>query len=437
MSETDRQLKDRLNTNQVVRERMCVELLQTQRDFSDVRPRLPKGGPDGGRDLEAVYKDGQRVVGPVGFVNDATDTAEHRRRVESKFDRDLEKLSTIPADDQGRMPEVFVFFTNVGLTPSIVNRLKESAYAANVTLCKVFDRERIRLMLDCNTGYAIRQRHLGIPLSDAEQKDFFDRWGSQIQSMMSTTLGSIETVAHRLHFLAEAQFLVDQIWVTVKLSSSLGDVSGGDFLFQVELALNPHSDGLCSLRFGSGSEAIVESIDEIRNRRKHFPRNGQVGFGFAYILPGTPQHERQKAFERDMDSDEPGDWFAAGSSHGILDIERPYIQTSYGSEPFIERPFPTCRLIDLHRCMIVFLCNGAVASHIEEINVSVNEYRILDLRREELRIDDASPDLSHLPESLGHLAMLRDWKVLRPSDASAFRPAFDTITPERWLRFDN
>ena len=192
MSETDRQLKDRLNTNQVVRERMCVELLQTHRDFLDVRPRLPKGGPDGGRDLEATYKDGQRVVGAVGFVNDAADTREHRSRAESKFNADLERLSAIPADGRKRKPEVFVFFTNVGLTPTIVARLTKSAYAANVSQCEVFDRERIRLMLDCNTGYAIRQRHLGIPLSDAEQKDFFDRWGNDLQRMMSTTLGSIE-----------------------------------------------------------------------------------------------------------------------------------------------------------------------------------------------------------------------------------------------------
>ena len=204
MSETDRQLKDRLNANQVVRERMCVELLQTQRDFHDVRPRLPKGGPDGGRDLEATYKDGVRVVGAVGFVNDAADTPGHRRNVESKFAKDLARASTIAADEHERVPEVFVFFTNVGLTPAIIERLIKSAYAANFGRCEVFDRERIRLMLDRNTGYAIRQRYLGISLSDAEQKDFFDRWGSELQRVMSTSLGSIGTVAGRLHWTCPA-----------------------------------------------------------------------------------------------------------------------------------------------------------------------------------------------------------------------------------------
>ena len=90
-----------------------------------------------------------------------------------------------------------------------------------------------------------------------------------------------------------------------------------------------------------------------------------------------------------MGSDEADHWFAVGGSHGILELERPFVQASYGSEPIIERPFPTCRLIDLHRCMIVFHCNGAIANHIEEINLSVNEYRILHLRPE----DGSSPFL--------------------------------------------
>ena len=253
---------------------------------------------------------------------------------------------------------------------------------------------------------------------------------------MSSTLGSIETVAHRIHFLAEAQFLVDQIGVTVELSCSLGDASGGDFLFQVDIALNPHSDGLCAVRFGSGSEANVESIDEIRSASAHFPRNRQVGYGFAYMMPGTPQYERQKLLGCDMVTGDTDHWFAVGGSHGIPDIERSNIWTSYGIQPFLERPFPTCRLIDLHRCMIIFHCNGTIANHIERISLTANEYRILHLRRGDLRIGETSFDLAHLPESLGHLRAHGDWKVLRPSDGSAFVPAFDTGTPERLLRFD-
>jgi len=70
-------LKDHLNTNQAKRERMCLEILSVQDDYSDVRPRLPKGGPDGGRDLQGSHK-ANLLFGAVGFVNDATDLDQHR-----------------------------------------------------------------------------------------------------------------------------------------------------------------------------------------------------------------------------------------------------------------------------------------------------------------------------------------------------------------------
>ena len=293
MSDTDRRIKDQLNSNFVMRERMCLELLATQKDFSHVRPRLPKGGPDEGRDIEALYKEMTRAIGAVGFVNDATDTNQHRRRAEAKFKDDLTKFSATSADEHNRMPGVFVWFTNVGLTPAITKRLKKAAYAANARMCEVFDRERIRIMLDCNTGYAIRLRYLDIPLSDAEQKDFFEKWGDQLQEMVSASLSGIEgSITHRLHFLAESQFPVDNISVTVKLSSPLGDISSGNYLFQVMIMLNPHSEGLHSVTFGSGSEPIVESMTEIRDSRKQFPRNTQVGYAVTSILAGTAQHER-------------------------------------------------------------------------------------------------------------------------------------------------
>lgn len=89
MSETDRRLKDHLNTNQAKRERMCLEILSVQDDYSDVRPRLPKGGPDGGCDLKGSHKE-SLLFGAVGFVNDATDLSQHRDQIKAKFKEDLE-----------------------------------------------------------------------------------------------------------------------------------------------------------------------------------------------------------------------------------------------------------------------------------------------------------------------------------------------------------
>ena len=437
MSETDRQLKDKLNTNQAMRERMCLDLLQTQPHFTEVRPRLPKGGPDGGRDIEALYKDEQRVFGAVGFVNDATDTEEHRRKARTKFAEDLARVSTVTIGEQNSAPDVFVFFTNVGLTPGIIDDLKKATYDANISICEIYDRERMRLMLDCNTGYAIRQRYLDIPLSDAEQKDFFGKWGDHLQTMMVTGLSGIETLARRLHFLAEAQFLVDEISVIVKLASPLGEISGGEFLFQTMITLQTHADGLLSMSFGSSSDPIVETIDQFRTSGRQFSNNGQKGFAYAALLRGSPQHERYQTMPGE-DVDDGGEcWFSVGSSRGVLQIERPYIRARYGSEPFLERLCPTCRLIDLHRCMILFDCSAAIAEHVEEVLVSANQYRVLHLRKHDFRIEEGSFDRFRLPAELSHIDRSGAWRILRPADAtSCFMPDFYSRTPERWLAVD-
>ena len=417
---------------------MCLELLQTQADFTDIRPRLPKGGPDGGRDIEAIYKGSKRVLGAIGFVNDANDSEQHRGNAKSKFAEDLKKALTVLPDEYNRKPEVFVFFTNVGLTPGIIDDLKKSVHGTGITICEIYDREHMRLMLDCNTGYAIRYRYLDIRMSDEEQKDFFDKWGDQLQGMISESLGGIETMTHRLHFLMEAQFLVERVSVMVKLAAPLGKISGGDFLFQVMLALRTHADGLITLNFGSCSQPIVETIDEIEQSEKHFPKNSQKGFAYAELLPGSPQHERYKAIINEETLDDDETWFAVGSSSGILEIEKPFIQTNYGTEPFLERFTPTCKLIDLHRCMIIFDCNEEVANSIEEIVLYANQYRILSLKKDGFQISQGSFDRFRIPKEICHLDQSKSWSTLRPTNiASFFSPDFNVRTPTRSYAADS
>jgi hypothetical protein len=109
--QTDERLKNYLDTNQLHREQMCRAVLAIDKRFTNVTPRHPRGGPDGGRDMEAIFREEQRTYGAVGFVNQASDTEEHKKRVQRKFADDLE--SALNADPK---PTVFVFFTNVNLT---------------------------------------------------------------------------------------------------------------------------------------------------------------------------------------------------------------------------------------------------------------------------------------------------------------------------------
>ena len=108
--QTDERLKNYLDTNQLQRERMCRAILAIDKRFSEVRPRHPRGGPDGGRDIQAIYREEQTTFGAVGFVNQANDSEEQKRTIKKKFIDDLESASSADIE-----PKVFIFFTNINL----------------------------------------------------------------------------------------------------------------------------------------------------------------------------------------------------------------------------------------------------------------------------------------------------------------------------------
>jgi hypothetical protein len=205
---TDERLKSFLDTNQLAREQLCLAILAADKRFSEVRPRHPRGGPDGGRDIEAVFRGGQRTFGAVGFLNQANDSDEQRRQIKSKFDDDLE--SALAADLK---PVVFVFFTNINLTVGQKDELSERARARGLLHCEIFDRERLRITLDSVDGFAIRFQLLGMELSGAEQASFFARWGGEIQSVISTGFQSVERTLERILFLQEASDVLNILTV--------------------------------------------------------------------------------------------------------------------------------------------------------------------------------------------------------------------------------
>lgn len=88
-TETDIRLKSWLDTNQRDREQMCRAVLALDAYYSDVRPRHPSGGPDGGRDIEAVLNGDCAAYGAVGFHNSANDSNDPKKRIRAKFSSDL------------------------------------------------------------------------------------------------------------------------------------------------------------------------------------------------------------------------------------------------------------------------------------------------------------------------------------------------------------
>ena len=89
---TTRLTEERLRTwitDQVDSERMCLGILALDARFSNIKPRRPKGGPDGGRDIEAVFDNHKVVWGGVGFRANVTDSKEDKKWIENKFKADI------------------------------------------------------------------------------------------------------------------------------------------------------------------------------------------------------------------------------------------------------------------------------------------------------------------------------------------------------------
>lgn len=222
--ETDQKLKSYLDTNQLARERLCLAVLAIDKRFSDVKPCHPRGGPDGGRDIEAIFNGSETAFAAVGFLNEANDSNEQRASSMRKFEHDLG--AALAAKPQLR---VFVFFTNVNLRQSEKSELEQSANTKGISQCELFDRERIRISLDSADGFSIRYQYLKIPLSEAEQATFFAKWGDDIQNIISQGFGKLEKTLCRLQFLAEMMLPLSHFTVILELDREYTGLEIGHF----------------------------------------------------------------------------------------------------------------------------------------------------------------------------------------------------------------
>ena len=231
---TEERLRSWLDSNQVQRERMCVALLSLNKKYSHIRPRRPKGGPDGSRDLEARYDNQFEVWGAVGFRNSANDSPSDKKWVSNKFSSDLE--SSLVANEKLKG---FVFLTNIDLTPGEENKLKQKALSRGVAHVEIFYRERLRILLDSPEGLGLRFQYLGIPLSEAEQAAFFERFGAQLEEMMLQQFNAVDKKLQRIEFFHECSKSLMGVSAILQLNKECSPEDLGHFRFVIEI-LNLH-----------------------------------------------------------------------------------------------------------------------------------------------------------------------------------------------------
>jgi hypothetical protein len=210
---TEERLRYHLDGNQPQRERMCLALLPLLGPYTGVQPRRPKGGPDGGRDIEALYQGTMQVWGAVGFRNGGGVDETARQAAEEKFRADLDRALAENPSLEG-----FVFFTNVDLTPGQKEDLKKYAQSKNIKMVDVFDIERLRYLLDSPEGLIARLQYLDIPMSATEQAALVAKFGNELQNAVTARFDRVERTLLQMQTFLDFQKPLLRLDIHVELN---------------------------------------------------------------------------------------------------------------------------------------------------------------------------------------------------------------------------
>ncbi len=255
---------------------MCLAILAIDKRLSEVHPRHPRGGLDGGRDIEAIFQGSQRAYAAVGFINQADDSEEKKKRIRQKFSDDL--ASALGATPK---PDVFFFLTNINFTVGEKDELTSLARTSGFGYCEIFDRERLRIALDSPDGFSIRFQYLGIPLSEAEQSSFFARWGDDIQYIIATGFQKVQSTLNRVLFLQESVSPLSPLLIGFELDRTYPAEDIGHFRAFCSMYLKEPKHKILSVLFGASDKAdrmrgdLSESQKDMRPGIKFGVSSGQ------------------------------------------------------------------------------------------------------------------------------------------------------------------
>jgi hypothetical protein len=220
---TEERLRLSLDSNQVMRERMCLALLPLLGPYSREQPRRPKGGPDQGRDIEALHQGTTVVWGAVGFKNGGGNDDGTRDEIEKKFKDDLKRALEEKPDLTG-----FVFFTNVDLTPTRIEGLKAHAQANGINIIDIFDLERLRHGLDSPEGLIARLQYLEIPMSLTEQLGLVSKFGTQLQNAVTARFDRVERTLAQMERFMDLQKPLFRLDIVIQLAEEATSAAIGD-----------------------------------------------------------------------------------------------------------------------------------------------------------------------------------------------------------------
>lgn len=360
---------------------MCRAILSIDKRFSDVRPRHPRGGRDGGRDIEAVYRENQVAYGAVGFVNQANDSEKQKKTIIGKFDSDLN--SAISAEQK---PSAFVFFTNINLTIGEKENLISKAKRLGLLFCEILDRERLRIALDSPDGFSIRFQYLNISLSEEEQASFFARWGDDIQSVISTGFQRIENTLNRVLFFQEASDALAHLTLLFELDKKYSAEEIGHFRMFCSMYLKEPKHKIMSIIFGSSdkSNRMRSDLDVDSTAQTPGIKHGiSVGQWEQYIDLDEANENGGEEGEEDNEK-----FVCVGSSSRIGMDAVEFLSISYNKDSFI-RFLPCLTLRDIDEAMFLPFVNKSLADKIKAIHIYSNGYKLQEISKSEFHVDSS------------------------------------------------
>jgi hypothetical protein len=433
--ETDERLKSYLDTNQMHREQMCLAVMAIDKRFSEVRPRHPRGGRDGARDIDAIFNSTQRAFGAVGFVNQASDSDVHKKTIKKKFAGDLsEALKEEPR------PEVFVFFTNVNLTLGEKDELIKSAKVLGISHSEVFDRERIRISLDNPDGLSIRFQYLGLPLSEAEQAVFFARWGDDIQGVIADGFGKVQKSLNRILFLQEAGLHLSHFTCEFELDREYSGSEIGHFRAFALVYLKTPPNGLLSFIFGAtdNSQMLNASSADMLAQEKSGIAHGMCGAQWDMTIseaePGSGTELETNSSGNAEEDEVEEKYKISGSFSSVGRKTVKAISIRYYKDSLF-RLLPVPRLLDLDECMLIFHLNRTLAQKVQSISIFSNEYKLKGIDAADINIEQPHKK-PRVPLLFTETELADPWVVVRPKIVSAFTLHFSDQTPKRFFHAD-
>lgn len=409
---TDECLKSRTDTYQLLRERMCRSVLSIDKRFSEVKPRHPRGGPDGGRDIQAIYKDDLITFGAVGFKNQANDSKEHKNDIKKKFKDDLN--SAMSADI---IPKAFVFFTNVNFTLLEKEELRSIARNKGIEFCEVFDREQIRINLDSPDGFAIRFQYLNIPLSEAEQKSFFAKWGDDIQSVISTGFQKIDRKLDHLLFLQEATYALENFQISFELDKEYSPEEIGHLRLFGFVGLIKPIENIDSLLFG-----IFDGTFRLDKNSESSEQELKSGIRYGIGSAQWTGYNKKSSSHDDEEFTLKSKGMHKGIPSSVTALTISYDVGLLANRNLLFR--------DIDQSEFLPILNKSFAEKVKAVHVVANGYKIQETSKSEFFIDTLKTE-SLIPIDFTEVEMKDSWVALRPNSSSLFYISFSDQTPKR------